>query len=784
MRKKICTAIISIFLLLSILHITSTNLTEAQLSGYISITENGSIVGTNAITKINEVFTFTGNIAASAFFIQKSNIIIDGAGYTFNSDRKIGDNLYSRGIILSEVSNVTITNLKISNGSSNIELNNAINCTIASNILVDSESYAIQITSSTGNSLINNSITGSYNGGIRLTNSKNNYLINNNIKDNGNGIYIEYSSENIFKGNVLQNNTGYSSNLQIAFSQTSDLDNDIDTSNIIDGKPIYYWQNIQDKTVPSDAGYLVLSNCTRIIAKDLTVQAVILASTSNSTLTNITIENEGDTGILLASSSQNIISNCSLRLNTRGFQLKDSEYNTITRCTIACYRGINLDHSNFNVFSNNNFAGSKFAVEHYDISTLPFKEAISTGNVFYENTFAQCETALTISINYTIHNNYFTGNRQAVVFLRGNNNLTGNNFTVNQQAIYLDGADNTLRDNHIDNNDKSLVIGGLELFRNYLGYVPPVIYSNDIDDSNTVNGKPIYFWTDVKDKTVPNDAAFVVLIRCNNITIQNLNLTNNPQGIILFNTRDATIKENYLAENEIGIGLFGAYNCEITENYLTANSLGMRIDSAHSNRIVNNTFIENNGFAILFSGSQKNNVIIHNNFIKNKSTPNLQVSIDKWYGPGLSNIWNDTNQGNYWSDYFTRYTNASESSSTNTGNTPFVINENNIDQHPFIKPYNNITIIPNQPTPTPTLTPTQTPQQSPQTTPTPNHTPTTPASTSPSQTTPNHATPQPTQSITQPQDIQPELTLIVTLAIIIIAIVIVTISLKKVNRNR
>ena len=52
-------------------------------------------------------------------------------------------------------------------------------------------------------------------------------------------------------------------------------------------------------------------------------------------------------------------------------------------------------------------------------------------------------------------------------------------------------------------------------------------YYQDIDTSNMVNGKPIYYWTDKKD--APNNcrnaeisnAGFVALISCNNITVKN-----------------------------------------------------------------------------------------------------------------------------------------------------------------------------------------------------------------------------------------------------------------------
>jgi hypothetical protein len=48
--------------------------------------------------------------------------------------------------------------------------------------------------------------------------------------------------------------------------------------------------------------------------------------------------------------------------------------------------------------------------------------------------------------------------------------------------------------------------------------------------------------------------------------------------------------------------------------------------------------------------------------------------------------WDNGIRGNYWSDYQTRYTNASEIGNTGIGDTPFYINDNNIDHYPLMEP--------------------------------------------------------------------------------------------------
>jgi len=48
-------------------------------------------------------------------------------------------------------------------------------------------------------------------------------------------------------------------------------------------------------------------------------------------------------------------------------------------------------------------------------------------------------------------------------------------------------------------------------------------------------------------------------------------------------------------------------------------------------------------------------------------------------------FWDNGTVGNYWSDYLTRYPNASEIDSTGIGNTPYVIDKNNIDHYPLLR---------------------------------------------------------------------------------------------------
>jgi len=385
--------------------------------------------------------------------------------------------------------------------------------------------------------------------------------------------------------------------------------------------------------------------------------------------------------------------------------------------------------------------------------------------------------------------------------------ISGNTITNNTYGIYIDSgsASYVISKNHLANNTYGISIAASgNLFRNNnfennkYSILDNTDGTNDIDTSNTVNGKPIYYWVNQHDRTVPSDAGFVALKDCRNITVQNLKIEGNGAGILLYHTTDSTISENIFTNNLEGITLKESCNNlisgnnvtinqgngigisvnsnsnvvsqnEVTDNekdgvnvetsinntinensivnnegsgiffstiqdsnaignnitlnhgygirfengpngmvkgnYFLKNQEGMLIKKAFENTVTLNTISESNSWCIDIQEDSQNNTIYHNNF-NNKITDGLQVYIaGTWtfpafdkphhsgeameppkFIPGAFNAWDDGKQGNYWSDYKTRYPFVFEIGNTGIGNIPFVINENNIDNHPFMTP--------------------------------------------------------------------------------------------------
>jgi hypothetical protein len=187
-----------------------------------------------------------------------------------------------------------------------------------------------------------------------------------------------------------------------------------------------------------------------------------------------------------------------------------------------------------------------------------------------------------------------------------------------------------------------------------------------------------------------------IVIECSNIifdgngySITLMNSGSNP-GIHISYSTNTTIK-NMQVNTPLytGIAMSRCSDCHVTgiktSGYI---KLGM------SN---NNTLTNNIGPVYINFGSQYNRVF------GNNITGELAVSYfpgqNIFYGNNIlldtnnsyvasGNAWDNGSIGNYWSDYETRYPDASEVGQTGVGDTPYVLNADNIDHYPAMYPFN------------------------------------------------------------------------------------------------
>jgi parallel beta-helix repeat protein len=143
-----------------------------------------------------------------------------------------------------------------------------------------------------------------------------------------------------------------------------------------------------------------------------------------------------------------------------------------------------------------------------------------------------------------LRNNTANYNRDTGIFLTGRdvlyvcvNNMLENN-TANSNGEYGIHLDDTCN-NYLTGNTMS---GNKYNFRVASSFTDLSVYTHNVDTSNKVEGKPIYFLVDKKDQQIPTDAGTVCVVNSTNITVRDLTLTNNGQGTLFAYTTNSRIE--------------------------------------------------------------------------------------------------------------------------------------------------------------------------------------------------------------------------------------------------
>lgn len=186
------------------------------------------------------------------------------------------------------------------------------------------------------------------------------------------------------------------------------------------------------------------------------------------------------------------------------------------------------------------------------------------------------------------------------------------------------------------------------------------------------------------------------LISQNNIT------GNLKEGIRFYGGSKNKISENYINSNTASAIAIEGYSNIITKNHISHNTRGIGVGTSysiiHGNQIINhgesglyfsgsnniifNNLISESEYGIYFPpdfAAPNNNLFYKNNFVDN----NNNIHVSSIYN---LNSWNNTDTGNYWSNYAFEYPEAKEVTGLGIGDTPYVIDINNADYHPLIEP--------------------------------------------------------------------------------------------------
>jgi parallel beta-helix repeat protein len=199
--------------------------------------------------------------------------------------------------------------------------------------------------------------------------------------------------------------------------------------------------------------------------------------------------------------------------------------------------------------------------------------------------------------------------------------------------------------------------------------------------NNTIEGNTFY----------TNEFVGLNLWLSNNNTISGNTFENllggyNSQGIVIGNSIGNNISKNVIKTTGEGIILWTSadYNL-ILNNIISRNYYcGIRISKSLNNKIIGNTIRYNQDYGIFIQDADsKDNVIYHNNLIN--IFEGAMNAMDKG-----TNIWDDGEYGNYWSDYKFKYPNAKRIWLKGIWDTPYEIEGgDNKDNCPLIKQWPN-----------------------------------------------------------------------------------------------
>ncbi len=200
------------------------------------------------------------------------------------------------------------------------------------------------------------------------------------------------------------------------------------------------------------------------------------------------------------------------------------------------------------------------------------------------------------------------------------NSIFGNSVTNNTSGIALMGSSNNrLRSNQMANNTRSFNVEQGD-------YMPSLSeFVHDVDASNTVDGKPIYYWVNQQDLPVPLDAGYVALVNCTRMAVQGLSLAKNQHGILLAFATESTVASNNVTDNRYGIALLCSTNNTISGNNVTNSNLGVWLEYSRNNTLLRNT-ATNNGNGIYLEGSSDN--VVRTNVVQQNGV-----------GIGLLELW-------------------------------------------------------------------------------------------------------------------------------------------------
>jgi parallel beta-helix repeat protein len=658
---------------------------------HVIVNKTVSLIGENRTTTIIDgnntgktVVKITANsVNMSGFKVQNSGCVWEGNGiYVYRSD------------------NCTIENNYLVNNCHNIKLDYSCNSRVLKNT-IEGKCYGIRLMNSVSCTAADNNVSGCI-GGVHLENTTNCVVRRNYITKNDQGIrlYSPCTYNQILENNVYDNN--YDGMIAPMPPNATFFQNLIFHNNFINNTNSFIYNvygSVWDNGYPSGGNYWSRYNGTDFY------NGVYQNETGSDDIGDKPYAvNSFEVDRYPLMRPYGSVRNLDTNLTYFSIQSAIDASETLDGHTL--WVGSDVYHENVNVHKSLTLVGENrtativdasnigtvFSVTADKVSIVEF--TIRNSGLNYPPYGMDCGVFLNHTTGSSIRNCLITNNRIGIYLFYSKTNLLEHNIVSSnhEDGIWLwYSGNNLLTENEILNNSYNFgVFGGS--FSDF---------SNTIETSNTVDGKPIQYLIGVKNETFDNETNIGVLylINCHNVTIRNLNLTRNGHGVFCYNVTDSRIENVTASENNYGIYLQDSVsniirknpcsnnwvgiclqdsNHNVVENNIAANcEKGISLYEADYNSIRGNTILNNLYGIRLFSSSF--NEIFHNNLIENAKQVSLYYS--------YQNVWDNSFEGNFWSNY-----NGSDTNLDGLGDSSQIINDDNRDYYPLLGPFSNFSV--------------------------------------------------------------------------------------------